>query len=38
MVQAFRRADDLLRQGVQGIADLVTVTGTINLDFADVRT
>jgi cell division protein FtsZ len=37
MVQAFRRADDLLRQGVQGIADLVTVTGTINLDFADVR-
>ena len=37
MVQAFRRADDLLRQGVQGIADLITVTGTINLDFADVR-
>ena len=37
MVQAFRRADDLLRQGVQGIAELVTVTGTINLDFADVR-
>ena len=37
MVQAFRRADDLLRQGVQGMAELVTVTGTINLDFADVR-
>jgi cell division protein FtsZ len=37
MVQAFRRADDLLRQGVQGVAELVTVTGTINLDFADVR-
>jgi cell division protein FtsZ len=37
IVQAFRLADDLLRQGVQGIADLVTVTGLINLDFADVR-
>ncbi|HEV2123848.1 MAG TPA: cell division protein FtsZ [Chloroflexota bacterium] len=37
MVQAFRLADDMLRHGVQGIADLVTVTGLINLDFADVR-
>jgi cell division protein FtsZ len=37
MVDAFRRADDMLRHGVQGIADLVTVTGLINLDFADVR-
>jgi cell division protein FtsZ len=35
--EAFQRADDMLRQGVQGIADLVTVTGLINLDFADVR-
>ena len=34
---AFRMADDMLRHGVQGIADLVTVTGLINLDFADVR-
>lgn len=37
MVHAFRLADDMLRHGVQGIADLVTVTGMINLDFADVR-
>ena len=37
VVQAFRLADDMLRHGVQGIADLVTVTGLINLDFADVR-
>ena len=37
VVEAFRRADDMLRHGVQGIADLVTVTGLINLDFADVR-
>src|SRR5581483_7414615 len=37
IVEAFRRADDMLRHGVQGIADLVTVTGLINLDFADVR-
>jgi cell division protein FtsZ len=37
IVQAFRLADDMLRHGVQGIADLVTVTGLINLDFADVR-
>jgi cell division protein FtsZ len=35
---AFRKADDILRQGVQGITDLVTVPGLINLDFADVRT
>ncbi len=35
---AFRIADDVLRQGVQSIAELVTVTGEINLDFADVRT
>jgi cell division protein FtsZ len=38
MVQAFRVADDVLRQGVQGISDLVTLPGLINLDFADVRT
>jgi len=37
-VQAFRMADDVLRQGVQGISDLITVPGLINLDFADVRT
>ena len=35
---AFRLADDVLRQGVQGISDLITIPGTINLDFADVRT
>ena len=38
MVDAFRVADDVLRQGVQGISDLVTLPGIINLDFADVRT
>ena len=38
MVDAFAVADDVLRQGVQGIADLVTLPGLINLDFADVRT
>jgi cell division protein FtsZ len=38
MVEAFRVADDVLRQGVQGIAELVTLPGLINLDFADVRT
>ncbi|HEX2435099.1 MAG TPA: cell division protein FtsZ [Solirubrobacterales bacterium] len=38
MVEAFRVADDVLRQGVQGIADLVTLPSVINLDFADVRT
>ncbi|HEY3128079.1 MAG TPA: cell division protein FtsZ [Acidobacteriota bacterium] len=35
---AFRIADDILRQAVQGISDLITVTGVINLDFADVKT
>ena len=38
MLEAFRVADDVLRQGVQGISDLVTLPGLINLDFADVRT
>ncbi|MGI6485021.1 MAG: cell division protein FtsZ [Tepidanaerobacteraceae bacterium] len=38
MVDAFRMADDILRQGVQGISDLIAVPGLINLDFADVRT
>jgi len=38
MIEAFRIADDVLRQGVQGISDLITVPGLINLDFADVRT
>jgi len=38
MVDAFRVADDILRQGVQGICDLITTPGLINLDFADVRT
>jgi cell division protein FtsZ len=38
IVDAFRLADDVLRQGVQGITDLITVPGVINLDFADVRT
>jgi len=38
MQQAFRLADDVLRQGVQGISELITVPGLINLDFADVRT
>jgi cell division protein FtsZ len=37
IVDAFRMADDILRQGVQGITDLITVPGLINLDFADVR-
>ena len=35
--ESFRRADDVLRQGVQGISELITVTGLVNLDFADVR-
>ena len=35
---AFKIADDVLRQGVQGISELITVPGLINLDFADVRT
>lgn len=38
ILEAFRVADDVLRQGVQGITDLITVPGLINLDFADVRT
>ena len=38
MLDAFRIADDVLRQGVQGICDLITTPGLINLDFADVRT
>ncbi len=38
IVDAFRLADDILRQGVQGITDLITVPGLVNLDFADVRT
>jgi cell division protein FtsZ len=38
MIEAFRIADDVLRQGVQGICDLITMPGLINLDFADVRT
>lgn len=38
MLQAFREADNVLRQGVQGISDLIAVPGLINLDFADVKT
>jgi len=38
VVEAFQHADDILRQGVQGVTDLITVPGLINLDFADVRT
>ncbi|MBA3383816.1 MAG: cell division protein FtsZ [Actinobacteria bacterium] len=38
IVDAFVMADDILRQGVQGITDLITVPGLVNLDFADVRT
>ena len=38
MVDSFRIADDVLRQGVQGVSDIITVPGDINLDFADVRT
>jgi cell division protein FtsZ len=38
MIDAFKIADDVLRQGVQGICDLITMPGLINLDFADVRT
>ena len=37
ILEAFREADDILRQGVQGITDLITIPGLINLDFADVR-
>ncbi|MDQ0221238.1 cell division protein FtsZ [Peribacillus cavernae] len=38
MIEAFREADNILRQGVQGISDLIAVPGLINLDFADVKT
>jgi cell division protein FtsZ len=38
VVEAFRQADEVLRQGVQGITDLIMVPGLVNLDFADVRT
>jgi cell division protein FtsZ len=38
IVDAFKMADDILRQGVQGITDLITIPGLVNLDFADVRT
>ena len=38
IVESFRMADDILRQGVQAITDLITVPGLVNLDFADVRT
>jgi cell division protein FtsZ len=38
IIDAFRMADDILRQGVQGITDLITIPGLVNLDFADVRT
>lgn len=38
VLEAFRVADDVLRQGVQGISDLIAVTGLINVDFADVKT
>lgn len=37
LVEAFRMADDVLRQGVQGISDIITVPGMINVDFADVK-
>ncbi|TDX53008.1 cell division protein FtsZ [Orenia marismortui] len=38
LIDAFKTSDDVLRQGVQGISDLITITGLINLDFADVKT
>ncbi|WP_010292881.1 cell division protein FtsZ [Clostridium senegalense] len=38
LVDSFRKADDVLRQGVQGISDLITIPGIINLDFADIST
>ena len=38
LVDSFRLADDVLRQGIQGISELITVPGLINLDFADVKT
>jgi cell division protein FtsZ len=37
LVEAFRMADDILRQGVQGISDIITIPGMINVDFADVK-
>ena len=37
IIEAFKMADEVLRQGVQGISDLITITGTVNLDFADVK-
>ena len=37
IVDAFSAIDDILRQGVQGIADLITYTGIVNVDFADIR-
>jgi len=38
LVESFRKADDVLKQGVQGISDLITIPGLINLDFADIST
>ncbi|MNS72415.1 Cell division protein FtsZ [compost metagenome] len=38
IIEAFKMADDILRQGVQGISDLISITGEVNLDFADVKT
>jgi cell division protein FtsZ len=38
LLDSFRMADDMLRQGIQGISELITVPGLINLDFADVKT
>ncbi|KGK88428.1 cell division protein FtsZ [Clostridium sp. HMP27] len=38
LVDAFKLADDVLKQGVQGVSDLITIPGLVNLDFADVRT
>lgn len=38
LIESFRMADDVLKQGVQGISDLITIPGLVNLDFADVRT
>ncbi|MDP4088156.1 MAG: cell division protein FtsZ [Bacillota bacterium] len=38
LIDSFRMADDVLKQGVQGISDLITIPGLVNLDFADVRT
>ena len=38
IMDAFKMSDDVLRQGVQGISDLITITGLVNLDFADVKT